>query len=189
VPLIVSLVALGGVVFSTLFTSWRNRIAEDKRADTTIKAEDRRARAAIEAENLRHEHALEAERRRHVLTTRHDFYLALSAANEALDSELVGLLLALDEPDPPSDPFSDRLDEVVDRFSGEHDRAALYASKEVDRAAELTFISAVLVEQSLSEPWPDARAQVKSTAREARNASARLKERLRKEVGADDQAE
>lgn len=186
VPLIVSLVALGGVVFSTLFAGWRNRIAEDLRAKTTIEAEDRRARAAIEAEDRRHAHAIEAERRRHVLTTRHEFYLALSAANEALDSELVGLSLALDEPEPPSDPFSDRLDEVVDRFSGEHDRAALYASKEVDRAAELTFIAAVLVEQALSQPWPDSKAHVESTVREVRKASARLKTLLRKEVGADD---
>lgn len=58
VPLIVSLVALLGVVLTNVVTSINTARAEDRRARSAIAAEDARAAAAIAAEDRRHEHAL-----------------------------------------------------------------------------------------------------------------------------------
>ncbi|WP_213282835.1 hypothetical protein [Cellulomonas hominis] len=86
-PFAVALLALGGVVWSSLHSSSTTLKAEDKRARTAIDAEDARARAAIAAEDRRHEHQIEHDDRRWRRDTRAEAYFGvIRAATNAVDA-------------------------------------------------------------------------------------------------------
>lgn len=83
-PFAVALLALGGVVWSSLHASKTTLTAEDRRAAATISAEDKRAAAAIEAEDRRHQHQTQHDEKRWIRDARAAAYFRLLEAASKL---------------------------------------------------------------------------------------------------------
>jgi hypothetical protein len=80
VPLIVSVVAVCGAIFTAWYSGRKTIEAENKRSRAALRAENARSRAAIKAEDRRHLHALEVETRRRAFDSRHDLYIEIEGA-------------------------------------------------------------------------------------------------------------
>ncbi|WP_282944545.1 hypothetical protein [Cellulomonas endometrii] len=124
-PFVVSLVALTGVVWSSMHSARTTLRAEDKRAAASIVAEDRRAAAALDAEDRRHRNAIDVEVRRSTLASRHTFYTETERARKALSGEVFEFsdLVEIDEFwFERAQQRLDVLDEAVDELSRVRDR-------------------------------------------------------------------
>lgn len=132
VPLIVSVVALLGVLIASLISAAATRAAEDKRSKSAIDAENTRAAAAIEAEDRRHRNAIAADRLQRYAADRHALYAELTLVVIRLQETIVSVRDALN-----GDDGQKKLDELrrlvpfekaVNDITG---RVELFASKTV----------------------------------------------------------
>jgi len=163
-PLIVSLVALGGVIFTNwrtgknMITAERERarlaeLAENMRSQNAIEAEDRRAKAAIEAEDRRHEYAIRQAIHAHVVDNIRDLYREIEEARfelhrsvwsaEVLSQENAGEWMAEESKERV------RFDNAFAVFSAIDDRASLFGSAEVATLTGKLFSSSFRVESLL----------------------------------------
>ncbi|WP_285100684.1 hypothetical protein [Promicromonospora sp. MEB111] len=134
VPLIVSIVALLGVVFSNWYS-----------ARNMNKAEEKRRHAAADAEALRHENDLNRALREHLIDVVREAYVNLEGARR----ELTRTAERLSNTYPKFDAWvkfagSERkaFDDALTRFSGPLDSIKLIGSNEVGDIAEELYSSA-----------------------------------------------
>lgn len=184
------MLALGGVVWSTIHSARQNRLAENRRATATIEAEDRRAVAAIEAEDRRHAHAIEAERKRRVIEARHDFYERLEVARRPLIDALNRVQYNRLNGHVAAEDLR-QLDRAVGAFREVRAQAGLYASKAVEAAAGQTWTSAAFASMTLEmeqqgDDGGGSEEKVLSRIRVAQTAAQELQRLLRAEAGVED---
>ncbi|KLN34566.1 hypothetical protein FB00_11195 [Cellulosimicrobium funkei] len=166
VPLLVSLVALGGVIYAqrktgkNMIVAERERarlaeIAEDKRAALAIEAENVRAKAALDAENARHANAIRQATHAHVVDNIRDLYLEIEAARHEL-SRACWFITNMTK-DNALDWLNmtpggvERLDEAMNAFSKVDDRASLFGSNEVSFLTSKIFGTAFGLSMDLGE--------------------------------------
>lgn len=151
VPLLVSLVALGGVIFANwrtgknMIAAERERarlaeIAEDKRAKLAIEADDRRAKAAIEAEDRRHANDLRRATHDHMVDSIRDLYAAVEDARRELSdaSYMVSEIYSaanLDGWIEYGKEYRERFDKALSEFRDVRARLSLLGSEKVGTLA------------------------------------------------------
>lgn len=131
-PLIVSLVALGGVVFNTWFTS-RRMEERDKE----------QRKAVVDAENHRHENDLNRAGREHMLDVTRDAYVELEGARYELTGEAARLRFIRDSETAerdgtwgPHNPARAPFNAALRRFNNAQATVSLLGSNTVLLAAE-----------------------------------------------------
>jgi hypothetical protein len=193
-PFVVSLVALGGVIWSSLHTARTTLLAEDKRAAASIAAEDRRAAAALEAEDRRHHHVIDVEIRRSTLSSRHTIYTETERARKQLSNAVYwwspGLIDGDDDWIQRGQERLDELDKAVDDLARARDQASLYGSRAVSDACSdawhQSYLVAVLAFAYLEHRTDEDRARVAGQATIAGIACDRLLTAMREELGSAD---
>lgn len=157
IPLVVSLIALGGVIYTNhrtgknMIDAERERarlaeVAEDRRAANTVEAEDRRARAAIEAENHRHENELRRATREHLLDAVRELYFELESARRALyDTSLTvaDMYDTLEVWRERSEAYREHFGKAVTDFGTARDKVTLLASKPVSEVTDSVWRLAI----------------------------------------------
>jgi len=202
--ILVALLALGGVVWSTYKSAEASRHAEDRRAEATIEAENRRAASAVAAEDQRHANGLSADQRRYeqavalerdhrTAETRHDLYIQIESARRRLVKAL-SLFTFYTDGDPDdwwfdaSPRYLAELNEAFDIFEAMQSEATLYASEAVSQRAYAVFGTALQLKYEAEEFAPkrlrDGSDAIHNYALTAQKACEQLLARMREELGA-----
>ncbi|MFE7503830.1 hypothetical protein [Promicromonospora sp. NPDC057488] len=127
VPLIVSLVALGGVIFSNWYSGKNMMEAEAKRREAAVVAEDRR-----------HENDLNRARREHMLDVVRDAYVSLEGARRELTitaRHLSGWHSDIDAWREHGDVQRQAFYAAFQQFESAHDAVNLLGSDEVRKVS------------------------------------------------------
>lgn len=142
-----SLIALIGVLLSSIYGGRTAARAEERRAKAAIDAEDRRAQATIDAEDRRHEHAIALERQRITTASRHELYARIESARRAVMSTALELWLP---PLKPHDWYAsgkagrdvEAFFSVYEALAEVNDEASLYGSQAVSEACNRVYFAA-----------------------------------------------
>lgn len=201
---LVGLLTLGGVIWSSMYRARQDREAEDLRHDNAIKAEDHRHALSLKAEERRHQLAIALERDHRTAETRHELYVRIEDARRQL-VEAVGLPDSWRSQAPVSPEHREilerRLDVVDDRalalrkFRAE---ASLYGTGEVSagiglvsRASiNLSTVVALTVSDSIVALTPPGTAErplmtTREAAEKVRETCTRLLAQMRLDLGVD----
>lgn len=192
-PFVVSLVALCGVIWSSLHAARTTIKAENRRAEATIQAEDQRARWALEADERRHAQALASDAAQRRSNMRHELYSRIENVNKPLERACRSFTWdrSGDERIRLWSESHAAMSEHLRALSQLRGEASLYASTAVSDAVTEVWVSALGIVVHFEETYdPEKRDEaipaVIDYASRSAEASRTLRSLMRHELGVDD---